>query len=57
MFAVFLYVDIAWEPRNVVLLALSFGLCTGPLGDELEQTAGEGAVLSPPVRSVQSING
>lgn len=57
MYAVFLYVDIAWEPRNVVLLALSFGLCTGPLRDELEQTEGEDAVLSPPVRAVQSIPG
>lgn len=36
MYTVFLYVDIAWEARNVFLLALSMGLCTGPLDDEIE---------------------
>ena len=34
MYAVFLYVDIGWEARNVVILALSMGLCTGRLADE-----------------------
>jgi hypothetical protein len=37
MYSVYLYVDVGWEPRNVVLLALALGLCTGPLNDE--QTA------------------
>ena len=31
MYAVYLFVDIAWEPRNVLLLALSLSLCTAPL--------------------------
>jgi len=44
MFAVFLYVDIAWEPRNVVLLALAFGQCTGRLVDELELPPDETSV-------------
>ena len=34
MYTIFLYVDIAWEPRNVFLLALTMGMCTGPLDDE-----------------------
>ncbi len=34
MYSVFLYVEIAWEPRNVMLLALSMAACTGPLRDE-----------------------
>ena len=34
MYTVFLYVDIAWESRNVILLALAFALATGPLDDE-----------------------
>lgn len=34
MYAIYLYLDIAWEPRNLILLALSMGLCTGPLDDE-----------------------
>ena len=29
MFAIFLFVDIAWEARNVLLLAMAFGLSTG----------------------------
>jgi len=28
MFAVFAFVDIAWSPQNMVLLALGFGLCS-----------------------------
>lgn len=35
MYVVFLYIDIAWEPRNVVLLALSMAICTGPLEQHL----------------------
>ena len=31
MYSTYLYVDIGWEARNVVLLALSMGLSTGPL--------------------------
>jgi hypothetical protein len=38
MYTVFLYVDIAWEPRNVFLLALTMGLCTGQLDDEQPAT-------------------
>jgi len=30
MYSLFLYVDIAWEPRNVILLAVALGLATGP---------------------------
>ena len=34
MFAVYLYVEIAWEPRNVVLLAIAMGVATGRLDDD-----------------------
>ena len=34
MFSVFLYVDVGWEARNAMLLALSLGLCTAPLRPE-----------------------
>lgn len=33
MFSIYLYVEIAWEPRNVLLLALAMSFCTGPLRD------------------------
>jgi hypothetical protein len=46
MYSVFLYVEVGWEPRNVVLLALAFGLCTGPLDDE--QAARRLAVAGTP---------
>lgn len=35
MYAVFLYVDIGWESRNVSLLALAMAMATGPLTDEI----------------------
>ena len=56
MYAVFLYVDIAWEPRNVVLLALSIGLCTGPLREEARTN--ERAVESSrlPTSSIRSVD-
>ncbi|MBK5222601.1 MAG: O-antigen ligase family protein [Acidimicrobiia bacterium] len=34
MFTIFMYVDIAWGPRNAMLLALCMGLCTAPLRDD-----------------------
>ena len=34
MYAMFIFVDVAWEPRNVTLLALSMGLCTAHLRRE-----------------------
>lgn len=39
MFSMYLYLDIAWEPRNIFLLALSMGVCTGPLLDDAERRA------------------
>lgn len=33
MYTVYLYVEVAWEARNVFLFALALGLCTGPLAD------------------------
>lgn len=39
MYAVYLYVEIAWEPRNVLLLAVAMALCTGKLDDESEADA------------------
>ena len=33
MYAIYIYVDVAWEPRNVTLLALSMGLCTADSGE------------------------
>ena len=39
MYAIFIFVDVAWEPRNVSLLALSMGLCTA----NLRQAAPDGA--------------
>ena len=33
MYAIYIYVDVAWEARNVTLLALSMGLCTAYLRD------------------------
>lgn len=46
MFMVFAYVDIAWEPRNVFLLALTMGLCTGRL--DAEEPATESIEQSSP---------
>ena len=34
MYAVYIFVDVAWEARNVTLLALSMGLCTSYLSRE-----------------------
>ncbi|MET0908777.1 MAG: O-antigen ligase family protein, partial [Ilumatobacteraceae bacterium] len=31
MYAVYIFVDVAWEARNVTLMALAMGLCTGHL--------------------------
>lgn len=31
MYAVYLWVDVAWEPRNVFLLAVAAALCTAPV--------------------------
>lgn len=50
MFTVFLYVDIAWESRNVILMAVSMALCTGPLrkaDDEPDPTIDDDARLRP----------
>ena len=34
MFIVYTYVDIAWEPRNAVLLGVCMALCSSPLADD-----------------------
>jgi hypothetical protein len=49
MFALFLYVDIAWESRNMVLFALSMGMCTGHLHDEARPRNAESAAEPEPV--------
>lgn len=36
MFIIFAFVDIAWTPQNMVLLALGFGLCSQPPAPEPE---------------------
>jgi hypothetical protein len=46
MFSLFLYVDIAWESRNVFLFALSMGLCTGHLLDEARPRGAESVAES-----------
>ncbi len=46
MFAIFLFVDIAWEARNVLLLAMAFALCTGTFVERPEVESPE----SPPPR-------
>ena len=33
MYAIYIYVDVAWEARNVTLLALAMGLCTAALAE------------------------
>ena len=38
MYAIFTYVDIAWEARNVFLLALAMGLCNGRLDESTPVT-------------------
>ena len=44
MYAIYIYVDVAWEARNVTLLALAMGLCTATLA----ATAEAGSSSSPP---------
>jgi O-antigen ligase len=39
MYMVYLYVDIGWEPRNVFLLALAMGMCTGPISGYRESAS------------------
>ena len=68
MYTVFLYVDIAWESRNVFLLAVAMALCTGSLKDEHPTTnaaaatssgdtrAADGAPRSADLVGTQSIN-
>jgi O-antigen ligase len=51
MFALFLYVDIAWESRNVFLLALSMALCTGHLADEARSRSDDLSTEQNPVSS------
>ena len=46
MYAIYIYVDVAWEARNVTLLALAMGLCTATLA----ATAEAGSSSSPPSR-------
>jgi hypothetical protein len=44
MYAMFIFVDVAWEARNVTLLALSMGLCTANLrsaSDEPDPSRGD----------------
>jgi hypothetical protein len=48
MYSVFLYVEIAWEPRNVTLLALAMAACTGPLLEERSSAVAEGAAEEEP---------
>ena len=47
IYTIYLFVDIAWEPRNVLLLALALGLCTAPLADldegSVDQDSASGA--------------
>ncbi len=52
MFATFLFVDIAWEVRNVVLLAVAMGLCVGPLADDPDEASSDQRVGS--LRAVSS---
>lgn len=53
MYAMFIFVDVAWEARNVTLLALSMGLCTAYLRQDRDEpatdavTSGERPLIRP----------
>lgn len=54
MYTVYLYVEVAWEPRNVMLLALSLALCTAPLADQDDQQNEDQRQQKPTVTPVES---
>jgi hypothetical protein len=47
MYAIYVYVDVAWEARNVTLLALSMGLCTAYLRDPVPDNGASGTSSRP----------
>ena len=46
MYAMYIFVDVAWEARNVTLLALSMGLCTAVLQDRPMTPNRKGVAIS-----------